>query len=139
MRDPKPSVFAIVQNTEGKILLVKKNYGKLDWTCPGGFMEAGETPEESIKREVIEESSCSIINITFRHVYGIAHRSDVILTFIAEVDEISHWTKNGEISDCSFFDSKNLPQPMTKETIRKIEDAFSEKNSQLFTLTEEEL
>ncbi len=139
MRDPKPSVFAVVRNAERKILLVKKNYGKFDWTCPGGFMEASESPKEAIKREVLEESNCSIKNIVFRHVYGIAHRSDVILTFTAEIESISQWTENNEISDCSFFDLKNLPQPMTRETMRKIEDAFSEKNSQLFVLSKEEL
>lgn len=139
MRDPRPSVFAVIQNAEGKILLVRKNYGTCDWTCPGGFMEAGETPEEAMRREVKEESNCSITNIVFKHVYGIAQRSDVILTFIAEINEILQWTKNDEISDCSFFDMKNPPQPMTKETMRKIEDALSKKDSQLFVLTEEDL
>lgn len=41
----------------GKILLVKPNRGYLEgrWNLPGGFVGYGESPEESIAREVAEE------------------------------------------------------------------------------------
>lgn len=44
------------------VLLVHRVDGKADyWTFPGGGIEANETPEQAIKREVREETSLSVI------------------------------------------------------------------------------
>lgn len=47
---------------DNKVLLVKKSRGaytgKLD--LPGGSIEHGEKPEETLKRELLEETNCNI-------------------------------------------------------------------------------
>ena len=47
---------------ENKIVLIKKSKGaytgKLD--LPGGTIEHGETPEETVKREIMEEVGCAV-------------------------------------------------------------------------------
>ncbi|RHZ36485.1 class I tRNA ligase family protein [endosymbiont GvMRE of Glomus versiforme] len=48
-------VRTIIQNKEGKILLVKDK--KWGWTAPGGKVEKGESLEEAAKREVFEETN----------------------------------------------------------------------------------
>lgn len=51
------SVAAIIIN-KGKILLVKRNRPphQRTWMLPGGFVEYGEHPETTLKREVKEET-----------------------------------------------------------------------------------
>jgi 8-oxo-dGTP diphosphatase len=48
---------------EGKILLVQMNYGsnKGLWMIPGGMVEAGESLEEAVIREVKEETGISTV------------------------------------------------------------------------------
>ncbi len=46
---------AIIENSEGKILLVKSPKWKNKWTMPGGHIEAGETINQAILREIKEE------------------------------------------------------------------------------------
>lgn len=47
--------------SEGKVLLVKRNPDALrfpnSWACPGGRAEKGETPEQTVIREVKEETN----------------------------------------------------------------------------------
>lgn len=54
--NPKGTATAVILN-EGKILLLKRSEEpfKGQWDLPGGFMNAGETPGEAIRREVKEE------------------------------------------------------------------------------------
>jgi len=57
--NPKPVVLAYIVNDEGKILLGKRGIEPLkgSWGMPGGFIEYGEEPYESILREIREELS----------------------------------------------------------------------------------
>lgn len=51
---------------DNQILLVKRAEGLLEagkWCLPGGFMERGETAEQAMARETLEESGWSMTNI----------------------------------------------------------------------------
>ena len=55
----------------GKILMVKHSIGDDEWySCPGGGIEAGETPEEAAVRELLEECNVTgtIIKKTSEYV-----------------------------------------------------------------------
>ncbi len=53
-------VAAIIR--KGEIFATQRGYGDFKdwWEFPGGKMEAGETPEEALKREIREELSTEI-------------------------------------------------------------------------------
>lgn len=44
---------AVILNSEGRILLVKHNYGKYNREIPGGLSEKNESAEDTAKREVL--------------------------------------------------------------------------------------
>ncbi len=55
-------VVAAIIRKEDKIFATQRGYGdwKDWWEFPGGKMEAGETPEDALKREIKEELSADI-------------------------------------------------------------------------------
>jgi ADP-ribose pyrophosphatase YjhB (NUDIX family) len=55
---PKLDTRAVVLNEE-KILLVREREDGL-WTLPGGWVDVGESPSESVEREVKEESGYAV-------------------------------------------------------------------------------
>ncbi len=55
--NPLPAGVALAA-LEGKLLLVKRGVQPEigSWSLPGGFVEMGESPEEAVRREVLEET-----------------------------------------------------------------------------------
>ncbi len=68
--NPLPSAVAFVLNEEKKILLIQRGVqpGKGKWALPSGFIEANENPEQTVLRELKEETG--IIG-TIGHLIGI--------------------------------------------------------------------
>jgi 8-oxo-dGTP diphosphatase len=56
---PKVAVRAIIKNSTGKILILKRantSYCEGFWNLPGGKVDFGQTAEEAVIREVEEET-----------------------------------------------------------------------------------
>jgi 8-oxo-dGTP diphosphatase len=55
-------VAAIIHDAQGRIFATQRGYGEWKdwWEFPGGKVEAGESPEEALKREIREELSTEI-------------------------------------------------------------------------------
>ena len=55
-------VVAAIIKQDGKILATQRGYGDFagGWEFPGGKIEAGETPEEALVREIHEELEATI-------------------------------------------------------------------------------
>jgi 8-oxo-dGTP diphosphatase len=53
-----PCVGAVVQDAAGRLLLIRRGHAPHagSWSLPGGRVEAGETLEEAVRREVLEET-----------------------------------------------------------------------------------
>lgn len=66
-------VAAIIIDTEHRILATQRGYGAFKdyWEFPGGKVEAGETLEQALRREIREELAADII--VDRHYDSLTH------------------------------------------------------------------
>jgi NAD+ diphosphatase len=65
--NPAAAVTAILESTDGKIVLTKRKYEPRSgfYDLPGGFVDIMERAEDALKREVLEELGIKIDRIKF--------------------------------------------------------------------------
>ncbi len=64
-RYPEPTAGALIQDPEGRILLLKSHKFNDLYAIPGGHIELGETAEEALRREIREETGLEIHDVEF--------------------------------------------------------------------------
>lgn len=64
-----PSVAAVISDAQGRLLLQEKSSGE-GWSLPAGGIEPGETPQQAIAREVMEETGLEVIHSEVLAVFG---------------------------------------------------------------------
>ncbi|MEU9456686.1 NUDIX domain-containing protein [Streptomyces sp. NPDC048277] len=109
--------FAIVVTPRGEVLLQLRD-DKADigwpghWSLPGGGAEAGETPRETILRELREETGLFPEAIEEVAVTAYATGKTPPHVFVTIWDGAAHELVLGEGQDLRLFPLSALPEPM---------------------------
>ena len=70
MRIILPGCCVFIINERGQILMQQRAYPHGKWGLPGGLMELGESTEETVRREVKEETGLILGKISLFGVYS---------------------------------------------------------------------
>ena len=117
-------VRGLVRDEEGRVLLVKHTYMP-GWYMPGGGVEWGETVEQALTRELIEEAG---VRMTARPVLASmhsnhrSHRGDHVLIYRVTGWEPCEPTQRGEIETIEWFAPGDLPADLSPATRRRLEE-----------------
>ncbi|WP_078379191.1 NUDIX domain-containing protein [Sutcliffiella halmapala] len=108
-------VAGVVISEEGNWLVVKKRYGGLKgkWSFPAGFVDANETVDEAVKREILEETG---IEVSVEGIMGVRTGvikekiSDNMIIFLCKPLHSEVVFQQSELSDAAFKTVEELEQ-----------------------------
>jgi len=118
---------AIIVNLENKVLMQRRADNNC-WAFVGGMMELGESIEETVRREVLEEVGIELGKLDFFKVYSgkdfyykypNGHEVyNVINIFIAKGDYCNISIDHDEVIEAQFFDLDKMPENISPPDIR---------------------
>ncbi|EEY86696.1 NAD(+) diphosphatase [Acinetobacter radioresistens] len=114
----QPCVITIITRGEDEILLAQsvRNKGKM-YGLIAGFVEVGETLEDAVRRETLEEVGLHLKNIRYLASQPWPFPSNLMLAFHAEYESGDIKLQEEEISDARFFKFDELPEIPFKGSI----------------------
>ncbi len=106
------SAAGIFRNGAGEVLLLRHVFrDRYPWGLPGGFLAAGETPEQGVLRELREETGLEAAVAGIAGVNMISPRHmEVIVVGAAAVTSPARL--NFEIFEARFFSAGDLPEDL---------------------------
>jgi ADP-ribose pyrophosphatase YjhB (NUDIX family) len=111
------------------IFLIRHTYVP-GWQLPGGGVETGETMEEALAREVMEECNVALAAsprlISIHHNRGASKRDHVGFYLIEQFRQTTPKRPDHEIAEAGFFPLDALPDGITPATLRRIREVFEE-------------
>ena len=107
---------------EGRVLLAHRR--DIDWwNLPGGGMELGETVEETLYREVREETGLDVEIEQLVGVYSKPQKQEIVLSFRCHI-VAGEPTATAESRECRFFAPDKLPRNTLPKHRQRVEDAL---------------
>ena len=111
------AVACIITNNNGEILLATRalepNKGSLD--LPGGFVDAEETAENAVKREIKEELNIDVTNLKYlgsypnKYVFSEYCVFTLDLGFACQVSNLENIKCNDDVSNFEFYSISDIP------------------------------
>ena len=107
----QPCVIIVITRGKDEILLAKNAKNKSNmYGLIAGFVEVGETLEQAVQRETLEEVGIHVNNIQYLSSQPWPFPSNLMIAFKAEFESGDIILQEEEISDAQFFKFDQLPE-----------------------------
>ena len=129
----RPGTTAVVLNELGEVLLEKRADNGF-WGLPGGAVDVGESVEQAVKREVMEETALVVEVKRLVGVYSDPRRNNIhtypsgsVVNWVAIVFECvrvdGELRISNESTDIGYFHVDDLPESTLLSHVIRISDA----------------
>lgn len=105
-----PSIIVLVTKGDDMLLARNANWPTGMYSTLAGFVEVGESIEQTLHREVLEEVGVKVKNLEYFGSQSWPFPNSLMLGFHAEYDGGEIVCQDDEIADAQWFSPDNLPQ-----------------------------
>ncbi len=112
-----PCVIGLVERGDYCLLAHNVKFSAPKYSTLAGFIEPGETPEQALAREVMEEVGVQIANIRYFSSQPWPFPGQLMLGFHADYDRGDIVVDGVEIDDARWFHARELPLTPATSTI----------------------
>lgn len=110
------AVLALITDAQGRLVVTVRGHkpkeGMLD--MPGGFVDPGETAEEALRREVLEELGVQVDTLDYfgsapnKYLYKGVHYATEDLAFVCTVKDLSAMAAGDDVKEILFLKPEEI-------------------------------
>lgn len=120
-----PAIIVLIRKGDSILLVHARNFRGTHFGLVAGFLEPGETLEECVHREVLEETGIHIQNIQYFGSQPWPYPGGVMIGYTADYESGEIKLQDEELSAGAFYTKDNLPEiPKKLSLARKLIDAW---------------
>lgn len=105
----EPCVIMLVSRGDEVLLALHRNRNIRSYSCLAGFIEAGESAEHAVRREVMEETGIRVRNVRYYGSQSWPFPSQLMLGFTAEYDGGEIHVQEDELQHAAWFPRDACP------------------------------
>ena len=129
-----PAIIVRLSKGDSILMVRAHNFRGTFYGLVAGFVEPGETLEQCVEREVMEETGLQIKNVRYFGSQPWPYPSGIMIGFTAEYAGGTIRLQKEELSEGQFFSRDNMPELPRKLSIaRRLVDAWLEQTAQKAT------
>jgi NAD+ diphosphatase len=113
----EPCIIVLVNRGNEILLALHRQRTTQYYSCLAGFMEAGESAEQAVRREIMEETGISVRNIRYFGSQSWPFPSQLMLGFTAEYESGEIHIQESELQRAAWFPRDNCPATPPKGSI----------------------
>ena len=113
----EPCIIVLVNRGDEILLALHRQRTTQYYSCLAGFMEAGESAEQAVRREIMEETGISVKNIWYFGSQSWPFPSQLMLAFTAEYESGEIHIQESELQRAAWFPRNNCPATPPKGSI----------------------
>lgn len=121
-------VRAVVLDVEGRVFLIRHTYLP-GWHLPGGGVEVGETAQDALSREVMEEACIAVAGAPDLHGIffneRVSRRDHVLVYVVRDFEVLGEKRPDREIAEAGFFRPEELPPGVTRATKQRLDEVLN--------------
>lgn len=120
-----PAIVVLVTREEEALLVHARNFSRPTFALVAGFVEPGETLEECVARELMEETGIEVDDVRYRGSQAWPFPAQLMVGFTAKWKNGEIRFCDGELSDGGWFSRESLPElPRPGSLSRRIIDEW---------------
>ncbi|MBP7857190.1 MAG: NAD(+) diphosphatase [Prevotella sp.] len=128
------AIIVLIHRGDELLLVHARNFKSDFYGLVAGFVETGETLEEAVRREVMEETGLTIKNISYFGSQPWPYPCGLMVGFMAEYEAGDIHLQDAELSKGNWFRFNNLPKIPEKLSIaRQLIDTWLKRHDALST------
>ncbi len=105
----EPCIIVLVRRGDEMLLARHAQRNQDIYACIAGFMEAGETAEQAVKREIMEETGLTVKNIKYFGSQSWPFPAQMMIAFTADYESGELKIQESEIQHAAWFHKDECP------------------------------
>jgi len=131
--NPSAAVASFIVNTSGELLVCVrgKEPVKGTWDLPGGFVDAHESAEQAVRREIAEELQTKVVEAKYlfslpnEYEYSLLTVPTLDMFYECTLENTSHLIPSDDVADCFFVSLNEInPEKFGLSSVRKAVEMF---------------